>query len=443
MDKYPLHSLSRRTLLKGGLALGGAIAGAGIPLFGGLANADVHHPDAPDRYYIFCYFPGGWDILLSLDPRDPAYFTNGNIRTTQIQTGYELLEGSDGQLIRTQGMEFGPYIGDLAQHADKLTVIRGSSASTWLAAHYGGHEAIPNLSVQVENYNRDQPNFATALSVNSVDDLLRALAPGNPVLPTGVNQQVSQHLVDAALCPRGLKSRLWMKAESSRGKAETMVEGALSELFNFRANNPEMEGVRDFYGFNRNQTSSPEAQGALAVQALTQGVSRSVSISVTTGLDTHFDNWATDQGPDQARGFAVVSRMIEDLARRPYKNTGESWLDRTVILGFSDFCRTALLNSRGGRDHSLTNACFLAGGKVRGGQVIGASSDVGMQPTPVNLFTGRSDVEGEIIRPEHVLQTLFDEVGIGDAPDLRVPECREDSLNPCNQTLAIPKLLMT
>ncbi|MCA9554787.1 MAG: DUF1501 domain-containing protein, partial [Myxococcales bacterium] len=138
-------------------------------------------------------------------------------------------------------------------------------------------------------------------------------------------------------------------------------------------------------------------------------------------LDTHFDDWTTDQGPRQARGFAAVARMIEDLAVRPYGDTGDSWLDHTVIVGFSEFSRTALLNAREGRDHSLTNACFVAGAGIRGGQAIGQSSDLGMEPMQVDLTTGLPSPGGEIIKPEHVIQTLLHNAGYtDDFADLRV-----------------------
>ena len=153
-------------------------------------------------------------------------------------------------------------------------------------------------------------------------------------------------------------------------------------------------------------------------------MSRCVSVRVSNGLDPHFDNWESDQGRNQERGFNVVARMVDDLAGREYKGTGRSWLDHTTIIGFSEFSRTPLLNPNGGRDHSLTNACFLLGGGIRGGQVIGASSNLGMQPTAVNLQTGQSlsiPGEGEVILPEHILQTLFHEVGISESnADLRV-----------------------
>ena len=461
--------MGRRSFLKAVAATGAATSFSLWPNFSPLAHAQSHHPDGPDRYYIFCYFPGGWDVLLSLDPRDPAVFTNGNLRTTQIQPGYELLQNTDGRLIEASGMTFGPHIGELARHADRLALIRGmsmdtlthevgmrrfltgkapsglqargSSAATWLAGHFGGQEPIPNLAVQVESYNRELPNYATALSANSVSDLLRSLRPAEPTIGFRVMQQINARLRDAALCPRGRNSKLWQSAEASRVKAQEMVLGGYGDAFDFRANTPQMEALRGRFGFNRNQTNTPEVRGAMAVQAITTGISRCVSLSVCGGLDTHFDEWENVQGQNQEQGFRVVSRIIDELSARPYGDTGESWLDRTVIVGFSEFTRTPLINTRGGRDHALMNACFLAGGKVRGGTVIGRSSDVGMQPTTTNLFTGQFDEGGEVIRPEHVLQTLYDEVGVGEAPDLRVPECREDLLDPCEQRIAIPRLL--
>ena len=129
--KSRTHRLNRRTFLKGALVAGGAAAGVGgVMPFARLANAQGHDPDAPDRYYIFCYFPGGWDILPSLDPRDPARFTNGNVRTTQIQPGYDQLANTDGMLVEAGGLTFGPYIGDLANHVSDLCVIRGMSMDT-------------------------------------------------------------------------------------------------------------------------------------------------------------------------------------------------------------------------------------------------------------------------------------------------------------------------
>ncbi len=164
--------LSRRALLKTGLlGSGGLAALGGVDALTRLAAAAG--PDKPDLYYVFAYFSGGWDILLSLDPRDPAVFTNAEIENTLIQPGYDLIAGTDGRLIEAGGISFGPFIGELSRHVDKLAIIRGmsmdtvahetgrrrfltgkppsglqargSSAATWLASHLSRDEPIPNL----------------------------------------------------------------------------------------------------------------------------------------------------------------------------------------------------------------------------------------------------------------------------------------------------------
>lgn len=452
------HQLSRRGLLRGIAAAGGLIGAEGLIGVGGLGGWDGltklalaqesnGFDSTRDRYYIFCYFSGGWDILVGLDPRDPGVFSDERLRSTLIQPGYDRLDGVGRNVIYSpNGTMFGPHIGELVRHADRLAVVRGmsmetltheagrrrfltgrppsglqargSSGSAWLAAHLGAEEPIPNLSVQVEAFNVDQPNYASALRVSNTDDLLRTLAPADPPLSSLISRQISASLTDASNCNTAQRSAFWRAAEESRLKATEMTQGGFSERFDFRR--PEFAELRSLYGMT-NTNDSSELRGALAVQALCSGMSRCVSVQVANGLDTHFDNWESDQGRNQERGFDVVARMVDDLSGREYKGTGRSWLDHTTIVGFSEFSRTPLLNPNGGRDHALTNACFLIGGGIRGGQVIGASSNVGMQPTAANLHTGQSLVNpsaGEVILPEHVLQTLFHEVGI--------PESRAD-----------------
>ena len=440
------NGLTRRNLLQGTLALGGGLAAfGGLGPLARLANANPER----ERYYVFAYFSGGWDILLGLDPRDPAVFTEENTRSTRIQPAYEQLEGSDGQLVRAGGITFGPYIGDLALHADKLAVVRGmsmetltheagrrrfitgkppsglqargSSAATWLAARLGQAQPIPNLSLRVESYNVDQPNFATALSANGVPDLIRALRPADPQLDRHQAAQLDHLLTTIASCENAQRSKAWRAAESGRQKSREMTVGSLDRLFDFAA--PDMAAIRDHYGIGAGSAAlqSPEAQAAMAAQALKGGVSRVVSVQVANGLDTHFDEWSTDQGPRQMQGFNAVARLIEDLASSQFRDTSESWLDHTTIVGFSEFSRTAMLNTRGGRDHSLTNACFLAGAGIKGGTVIGKSSDVGLEPMAIDLATGRVDQGGDVPRPEHVIQTLMVDAGLtADEADLRV-----------------------
>lgn len=452
--------LSRRSLLQGLVGVSGlwAAEGAlrGSPL-APLAFAQGVQPNhrvvsEQDRYYIFCYFSGGWDILLGLDPRDPRNYGDDRIRVTLTQPAYDQLAGVGRDIIHApNGLSFGPHIGGLIRYADQLAIVRGmsmdtlshssgrrrfltgkppsglqargSSVNTWLSAYLGAGEPIPNLAIRVESFNDGAlPTFADALAVNNSEDLIRTLTPADPALPLLVSRQIQASLSDAAGCVEAQRSAFWRSAEVARKKALDMTAGGFAERFDLRR--PEFAELRQQHAIT-NLNDSVELRGALAVQAICSGMTRCVSVEVANGLDTHFDNWTTEQGARQEQGFNVVSRIADDLASREYYGTGRSWLDHTVLVGFSEFSRTPLLNDNGGRDHALTNASFLLGAKINGGHVIGSSSQLGMQPMAIHLPTGQAVTqasEGEVVRPEHILQTLYAEVGIEEADvDLRVP----------------------
>lgn len=443
----------RRRFLKSLACLGGASAFAPTWLS---SFAQAAQPaGAPPRYFVFAYFSGAWDVLLSLDPRDPTVFTNAAAATTRIQPAYDLLDdnANDGSpVIGKDGSFWGPYIGRLANHLEHLCVVRGmsmdtlthevgrrrfltgkppsgllargSSAATWLAAELGKDEVVPNLALRVESYNVDQPNWASGLKVARVPDLVRAFRPATPALDPTVDAVIDSILAERAACAPAMGSPLWQSGENGRLKAREMTSAGYDALFDFQAKTEAMAALRQRYGIAATGAAAletPEAQAAAAATALTAGLSRVVSFQAASGLDTHFDDWSTAHGPVQSRGFAAVAALAEDLASREHPlGDGSSWLDHTTIVGFSEFSRTPLINTRGGRDHHLSNSCFLLGGRVKGG-VVGASTDVGMLPQPVNLTTGAVDPGGEIPKPEHVLMALFREAGVsGDPADMRV-----------------------
>ncbi len=117
------RDISRRTLLKGAL-FGGGLATLGISNLLKLAWAQ-NNPDVPDRYYVFCYFGGGWDVLLSLDPRDPRQFNNDNLRQTRIQPGYELLADAHRR-VREDVTDDAAMVERLGY---RVRVFRGSSTN--------------------------------------------------------------------------------------------------------------------------------------------------------------------------------------------------------------------------------------------------------------------------------------------------------------------------
>ncbi|MCA9568897.1 MAG: DUF1501 domain-containing protein [Myxococcales bacterium] len=397
---------------------------------------------ATDRYFLFCYFSGGWDLLMSLDPRDPSVFSPDLKKVTRIETGFEKLPADRRELVSTsvEAMKFGPYIGRLAQHADKLCVVRGlsmdtlthevgrrrfitgippaglqaqgSSLMTVLASHLGANDPIPQLSVRVESYNDRFPSYASAIKVGTVDDLLRALRNAPDSLQIAEQQAIDEVLEAFRACPESQADAFLKVAHESRHAAADLVSLNLAGAFDFSSNTATAEAIRDRYGFAANELKSAGAQAAAAVTALTSGIARTASVMVAEDLDAHGPEWATAHGPRLEAGFDVVAAILEDLASREYGTSGDSWLDHTTVIGFSEFARTAMLNSSGGRDHHLVNAAFLAGAGIRGGTVLGASSDLGMAPVAVDLATGARDPGGTVVNPEHIFRALLQDVGI-------------------------------
>jgi len=75
---------------------------------------------------------------------------------------------------------------------------------------------------------------------------------------------------------------------------------------------------------------------------------------------------------------------------------------------FSEFARTPLINTAGGRDHHITGSCLLAGAGVKHNTVIGASGDIDMAPGRIDFATGASSVlTGLNIFPDNVIATVL------------------------------------
>jgi uncharacterized protein (DUF1501 family) len=70
-----------------------------------------------------------------------------------------------------------------------------------------------------------------------------------------------------------------------------------------------------------------------------------------------------------------LSALVEDLAQR-------GLLDETLVVCMGEFGRTPRINAQAGRDHwGDCAAVGLAGGGVRGGQVVGASDKIAAYPS--------------------------------------------------------------
>lgn len=107
----------------------------------------------------------------------------------------------------------------------------------------------------------------------------------------------------------------------------------------------------------------------------------------------------------------AYSALIHDLSER-------GLLDETLVIAMGEFGRTPKLNTRGGRDHwPRVFSVMLAGGGVRGGQVIGSSDRMGECPhdTPVT--------------PADLAHTIYTLLGIDPAQDLHTADGRPVQIN--------------
>ncbi|MEC7985997.1 MAG: DUF1501 domain-containing protein [Myxococcota bacterium] len=408
-----------------------------LPLLTALpASASV--PSVTDRYFVFAYFGGGWDNLITFDPRDPDDFTQERVSETGIELGYEDLEVDD-PLVETDIGTFGAYFGDLALHTDKLAVLRGmamgsiahntarrhaltgflpagtsvrrSSLSTVLAAHLGSANPVPNLSIGVDCFNIDQPMWANALQAGDLDSLYSALAQGESDLSLSKRDAIETFFAKQAVRATTVKEQ---EIYANRLLSRELINQDLAQFFTLQSVETQTQIRKEHYGLVEERYGKSGEMAFIAAQALTNGISRCVTLDMTQSLDAHQrDRWIDDHGPDIQQGLNAVARLMEDLANTPYDAT-TSWLDRTTILCFSEFGRGALRNLNGGRDHSLINSMLLMGGGIRGGQIIGASSDIGMQAQAVDLHSGQLSADGEILTNNHVARTLLHSIGLED-----------------------------
>ena len=177
------------------------------------------------------------------------------------------------------------------------------------------------------------------------------------------------------------------------------------ELLAFRhARNPfdvaqENDRVRDEYG------RTTFGQSCLLARRLVEADVRFVTVNMydtvfnRTGWDCHgaspfstFSDYANSVLPSFDQTF---SALLDDLHRR-------GRLESTLVIAAGEFGRTPRINASGGRDHwPGVWSVVLAGGGVRGGQVLGASDAHAAAPVD------------RPVTPQDLAATIYFSLGIG------------------------------
>ncbi len=447
----PGFSVTRRQVLATASA---AIGTAAVGRFGFTQLAEASLPPASGRCFIFCYFPGGWDQLLFLDPRDPVDFPDAERGRTLIETRYNDLEGFSGfssRLVRpadpASPLVFGPAAAKpndarkITDFASRMAIVRGINMNTvghevgyryFLTSKFPSGNAargtniateivgqmvprrpLPNLSVRVESYNDRHPGSASAVRVDSLNDLLLLLRPSSYQERDVVEQALADYGQRVGPCDAEVADRrgLYSAMREARSQADQIVRERLASTFEFvTATTPEAVELRSRYNFALGDAGSTGARACAAAQAVKSGMTQVASVMIGVGTDTHFVG-NTGHAPLLYQGVSALVAMLSDLERSPHPQGG-NFLDHTTVMCFSEFSRTPLYNNFNGRDHHISNSCLLVGAGIRGNTVFGASSNIGMAPTRWDHANNRPSDSGQNIQPEHIAATLLASAGL-------------------------------
>tara|TARA_B100000475_G_scaffold163089_1_gene124023 strand:+ start:224 stop:1516 length:1293 start_codon:yes stop_codon:yes gene_type:complete len=142
----------------------------------------------------------------------------------------------------------------------------------------------------------------------------------------------------------------------------------------------------------------------LATRLIESGV-RLVSIQLG-GWDTHRDNFNRLKDNNLPNLDDGIAGMLQAL-------TAKNLLETTSVFVTGEFGRTPKINPRGGRDHYPRSMfCLLAGGGMKGGQLIGESDAKGEAP------------KDRVITPDDVAATFYHSLGIDHTKEYHTPTGR-------------------
>ncbi|MGA7411487.1 MAG: DUF1501 domain-containing protein [Bryobacteraceae bacterium] len=346
----PSSGLRRRDLLRAASlqALGLGMA----HLLGGDAKGSVGFA-RPDAACILLMLVGGPSQLDTFDMKPDA--------SSEVRGPYRPIK------TNVPGIEISEIFPRTARQADKFAIIRSMHHDA-IPMHDAGHQLMQ--TGRVSEAGIEYPHIGCVLSRlcgSKGVAPFHVLLPG-PVVNTGggLSHGQSAGFLGAEFDP-------FIAEPASPGPR--LMPSATSEAFNL---NREPESVREKYGLNR------FGQSCLMARRLVEAGTRFVTVNMFQSV---FDQLTWDIhgskpfSPIGAYGGRVgpmfdlaYSALLQDLADR-------GLLQNTMVVATGEFGRTPRINAAGGRDHwPQCWSLLMAGGGIRGGQVIGASDETASAP---------------------------------------------------------------
>ena len=409
--------VQRRDFLKVG-ALSGFGLGLGLPQFLAKAGDGAVNPNAKGKAAIFVRLSGGPTHMDTFDLKPDAPDTHrGEFK--EIKTN-------------VPGVRFCEHLPKLAKVADKFAILRGVSHT--LAAHALGTQYLmtgnrPLPSLRYPSYGavvskemgsaKELPAFVAV--PNQGNDPTGFLGVEYGPFETGTAPRAGVRMDVRGLALRGItldevdrRNNLVAKYDQAFGdfakddkilagmdefsaKAYQMMRSTKArEAFDLTQESPAISGLFDEQSFS---------QSCLLATRLVESGVKFVTLNLG-GWDTHNDNFnrlKTTNLPALDAGLSGLFRTLEE----------KGMLESTSVFVTGEFGRTPKINARTGRDHyPRAMFCLMAGGGMKGGQVIGASDAKGEGP------------KDKAITPDDVAASFIHSLGIDPTKEYHTPSGR-------------------
>ena len=193
-------------------------------------------------------------------------------------------------------------------------------------------------------------------------------------LPKGVSPQIRQRQLE--LLHRLNQQHLEKRKSNSELEARIrsyelayLMQATAPEAVDL---SQETEATKKLYGFD-NKDTEPFGRCCLLARRLIERGTRFVQIYHGTGSkwDSH-SKMETNHGRQCRQSDLPTAGLLKDLKSR-------GLLDDTLVIWGGEFGRTPMSEKGDGRDHNPTGfTMWMAGGGVKGGQVVGATDELGL-----------------------------------------------------------------
>ena len=399
--------IRRRSLLQ---LAGAGFAGMAATDWLGAIGVNAAEIKAQGKACIMCFLEGAPSQMETWDPK-PGTENGGE--TKAIKTA-------------VPGIEIAEFFPKIAQQMKDIAVVRTLAGKE--AAHERGRYHLRTGRRLTGSSNHPHIGAVTAHEIGDPDsDIPNFVSIGGTISSGFLGVDYAPFTVTRAgqlpsnvkALPRVPADRMRRRLEMLRAQDESLAAAApkiVTEhlgLYDKAADLMTSDRLKAFtFAGESDQTKKSYGnhafgQGCLVARRLVESGVPFVEVK-TGGWDMHQDLWKNmpRRGGEADQGVAA---LLTDLRRR-------GLLDSTLVVVLGEFGRTPRINNRTptvGRDHWARNfGCLLAGGGIRGGQVIGATSDDGME------------IADRPVEIDDLFQTLCASLGIDAEKELWTPDDR-------------------